>query len=63
MGECGLSISLQQLKTKVAKLTQTKATPSRMEYLATTSGTSSNINNEKLALNKQKDWRSTKHKG
>ncbi len=29
MGECGLSISLQQLKTKVAKLTQIKATPFR----------------------------------
>jgi hypothetical protein len=26
MGECGLSISLQQLKMKVVKLTQTKAT-------------------------------------
>jgi len=29
MGECGLSINLQQLKTKVIKLTQTKATPFR----------------------------------
>jgi hypothetical protein len=27
MGECGLSISLQQPKTKVAKLTQIRATP------------------------------------
>jgi hypothetical protein len=29
MGECGLSTSLQQLKTKVAKLTQIRATPFR----------------------------------
>ncbi len=29
MGECGLSISLQQLKTKVAKLTKIKVTPLR----------------------------------
>jgi hypothetical protein len=29
MQECGLSISLQQLKTKVAKLTQTKDTSFR----------------------------------
>jgi hypothetical protein len=29
MGECGLSINLQQLKTKVTKLTQTKVTPFR----------------------------------
>jgi len=29
MGECGLSISLLQLKMKVAKLTQIKATPFR----------------------------------
>jgi len=27
MGECGLSISLQQLMLKVAKLTQTRVTP------------------------------------
>ncbi len=27
MGECGLSISLQQLKMKVVKLTQTMVTP------------------------------------
>jgi hypothetical protein len=27
MQECGLSISLQQLKMKVAKLTQTRDTP------------------------------------
>jgi hypothetical protein len=29
MGECGLSISLQQLKMKVVELTQTKVTPFR----------------------------------
>ncbi len=27
MGECGLSISLQRLKMKVAELTQTRVTP------------------------------------
>jgi hypothetical protein len=29
MQKCGVSISLQQLKTKVAKLTHTKVTPFR----------------------------------
>jgi hypothetical protein len=33
--KCGLFISLQQLKMKVAKLTQTKDTHSEMEYWAT----------------------------
>jgi hypothetical protein len=39
MQECGLSISLQQLKMKVAKLTQTKDTPFQsMEYQTLASG-------------------------
>jgi hypothetical protein len=33
MGGCGLSISLQQLKTKVAKLTQIRATTFRNQIL------------------------------
>ncbi len=32
MQECGLSISLQQLKMKIVELTQTITTPFRMEY-------------------------------
>ncbi len=32
MQECGLSISLQQLKMKIIELTQTITTPFRMEY-------------------------------
>jgi hypothetical protein len=34
-----------------------------MEYLATVGGTSSNINTQKLILEKQKDCRFAKHKG
>jgi hemin uptake protein HemP len=52
MGECGLSISLQQLKMKVVEL---RLHHSGTEYLARIGGTGS------LILNMQKDWRSAEH--
>jgi hypothetical protein len=43
MQECGLPISLQQLKIKVVKLTQTQP-DSKMEFLKTNGGISSSVN-------------------
>jgi len=34
-----------------------------MEYLAIVGGISSNVNTQKLVLDKQKDWRFVEHKG
>jgi hypothetical protein len=43
MGECGLSISLNQLKLKVAKMTQIKVTPWWDGILEKISGDNSRI--------------------
>jgi hypothetical protein len=61
MQECGLSISLQQLKTKVAKLTQ-RIHHSEMEYQAIIGGgIGSSGNTHKRAFNNYKNWKFLEH--
>jgi hypothetical protein len=44
MQKCKLSITLQQLKMKVTKFTQTKPTPFKHEVIGNSGGIGSNIN-------------------